>query len=216
MSEALKDTPNAEKLPRILGANVAENGRYMPPPADKDGKTWVRTSALINASCEDLYRLWRNFESVPLWQEHIKEVRITGPKSSHWVMEAGRKTVEWDAEIMAEEPGKRFAWRSTSGDSQNAGEVVFEPAPGGRGTVVTALVEFGQGKLSTAIQTLMVRSPKQSMIEDLRHFKALAETGEIPRTHGQPHGPRGISGTLKESAYGEHIPTPPGLERKAS
>jgi hypothetical protein len=48
------------------------------------------------------------------------------------------------------------------------------------------------------------------VIENLRHFKALAETGEIPRTQGQPHGDRGTIGKVKESTYGEKITTPPG------
>lgn len=76
------------------------------------------------------------------------------------------------------------------------------------------------GKLASAWETLRGRNPKQAVIENLRHFKALVETGELPRTQGQPHGPRGVVGNMKESAYAERIPTPPGLpselERKAS
>lgn len=216
MAEALNETPYAEPLPHVGSAGVLENGRYMPPPADKDGQTWVRTSALIQGNAEDLYGLWRNHAAAPLWQEQIREVRVTGPTTSHWVMENGGSTIEWDAEVLADEPGRRIAWRTIGGDSQNAGEVIFEPAPGGRGTMVTVLQEFGQGKLKTITDTVVNRNPKQAVIENLRHFKAFAETGEIPRTQGQPHGPRGVSGDLKASAYGEHIATPPGLERKAS
>ena len=54
------------------------------------------------------------------------------------------------------------------------------------------------GKLASAWETVVGRNPKQAVIENLRHFKALAETGEIPRTQGQPHGPRGtVAGTKK-------------------
>ncbi len=42
------------------------------------------------------------------------------------------------------------------------------------------------GKLASAWETIVGRNPKQAVIENLRHFKALAETGEIPRTQGQP------------------------------
>jgi hypothetical protein len=42
----------------------------------------------------------------------------------------------------------------------------------------------------------------------------LAETGEIPRIDGQPHGPRGAIAGMKKSMYGEKITTPPGLNRK--
>jgi uncharacterized membrane protein len=131
-------------------------------------------------------------------------------------MQTATGTLEWNSEILADEPGHRIAWRSTSGDSENAGEVVFEAAPGGRGTFVTVLQEFRMGKLASTFETLTGRNPKQAVIENLRHFKALAETGEIPRTHGQPHGPRGAVGPVKSAAYAENVSKPPGLERLAS
>lgn len=216
MAKALNETPNATAMPLVGSAGVIENGRYLPPPADEKGKTWVRTSALVQASPLDCYELWRNYAAIPMWQEQIRSVQTTGEKRSHWIMETNGKTIEWDEELLQDEPGKRMAWRTVAGDSYNAGEVIFEDAPGGRGTLVTVLQEFGQGKLKTAADTVANRNPKQSVIENLRHFKAFMETGEIPRTQGQPHGPRGMSGKLKAEAYGEHIETPPGLRRKAS
>lgn len=188
----------------------------MPPPQDGDGKVWVRRTALIQANPDNLYALWRNSEAAPAWQEQISSVTQTGPKTSHWVMQSGDKTIEWDAEVLADEPGKRIAWQSIGGDSDNAGEVTFEEAPAGRGTFVTVLQEFRMGKLASAWETLRGRNPKQAVIENLRHFKQLAETGEIARTQGQPHGPRGMIGSMKESAYAEKAAKPPGLERKVS
>jgi uncharacterized membrane protein len=217
MSKALNEKPNAEPMRVAASAGVMMNGRYLPPPEDKDGKIWVRTSALINADAEDLYKMWRDIEAAPLWQEQIEKVTRTGETTSHWVMRSSAKenekdkTIEWDSEILMDEPGRRIAWRSIGGDSDNAGEVIFEPSPGGRGTMVTVLQEFRMGKL-----TIVGRNPKQAVIENLRHFKALAETGEIPRIQGQPHGPRGLVAGVKKSMYGEEITTPAGLSRKAS
>jgi uncharacterized membrane protein len=220
MSEALREKPNAEQLPESASAGVILNGRYLPPPEDKDGKIWIRTSVLIQTEAEQLYEMWRDVESAPLWQEQIARVTRTGEKTSHWVMRSRDKehdkTIEWNSEILADEPGRRIAWRSVGGDSDNAGEVVFEPSPGRKATLVTVLQEFRMGKLANAWETIVGRNPKQAVIENLRHFKALAETGEIPRTEGQPHGPRGTIAGIKESVYGEKIATPPGLERKAS
>jgi uncharacterized membrane protein len=131
-------------------------------------------------------------------------------------MESDGQTIEWNSEVLADEPGKRIAWRSTGGDSENAGEVIFEEAPGGRGTMVTVLQEFPMGKLASAWESLVGRNPKQAVIENLRHFMALAETGEIPRTQGQPHEDRGMIGKMKASLYGEKVSTPPGSERVVS
>lgn len=213
MADALKESPKTETQSSVSAAGLSVSGHYAAPPKDGDGKIWARATALVQASADDLYRLWRDIESAPKWQEMITDVIQTGPKTSHWVMKAGEDRIEWDSEILADEPGRRIAWRSVGGDSNHAGEVVFEPAPGGRGTIVIVLQEFRQGKVKTVAETIFSRNPKQAVIENLRHFKAFAETGEIPRTQGQPHGPRGASGNLKASAYGEKIGVPRGEQK---
>jgi uncharacterized membrane protein len=48
-------------------------------------------------------------------------------------MQVKDKRVEWDSEVLNDEPGKRMAWRSVDGDSDNAGEVIFERTTAGRG-----------------------------------------------------------------------------------
>jgi uncharacterized membrane protein len=207
---ALKEMPGAEVLPRSTAASTLLDGRYLPPPKDGDGKRWVRTSVLIQREPGDLYALWRNLEDAPLWQEEVTEVVETSLTISHWTMRSGDKTMEWDAEILNDEPGKRIAWKSIAGDIDEAGEVIFEPAPGERGTLVTVLMEFHIGRLAIAWETFMHRNPKQTVIENLRHFKALAETGEIPRSQNASHADRGMIGETKRSMYGEKIPTPAG------
>jgi uncharacterized membrane protein len=212
MGIALAERPRADVLPDQSGASSLLNGHYAPPPADEGGKTWVRASVVIQAHAQKLYEMWRDVEAAPSWHERIVKVWSTGPKTYHWLMrdEPGHNTLEWEFEILADEPGKRIAWRSLSGEPESAGEVLFETAPGRRGTMVTVLQQFRMGKLSRAWEAVTGRDPKQSVIENLRHFKAMAETGEIPRTQPQPHGERGVVGSLKRSTYGEKIKTPSG------
>jgi uncharacterized membrane protein len=206
----LNEKPGSEALPRSAGASALLNGHYAPIAKDEGGRLWVRTSALIQAPASHLYALWSDLERVPQWQEEMVSVVKTGPKTSHWVMKHGDKTVEWDAEILTDEPGKRIAWHSTGGDVDEAGEVIFEPAPGDRGTMVTVLMQFKVGTLARAFAAITGRDPKQAVIENLRHFRALAETGEIPRSQPGPHGDRGFIGSKKQALYGETIPTPVG------
>lgn len=214
MTPPLHEKPYAEDPAETKAASVILNGRYLPQPEDKDGKLWVRTSALVQSSPEALYNLWHDVESAPLWQEHIIDVVRTGEKTSRWSMKTSNDpdadTINWGSEILADEPGVRIAWRSIGGDTENAGEVIFEPAVGDRGTIVTVLQEFRMGKLASLWETFVGRNPKQAVVENLRHFKALAETGEIPRTQRDPHGERGVIGNAKRSMYGETVPTPTG------
>ena len=210
MSTILNEKPNAETIPQATAASVIVQGKYVAPPEDGDGQLWVRATTLVQSTPQALYSLWRSIERAPEWQEQITSVTAKDPKRSHWVMKSGDSTIEWDSEVLADEPGKRIAWKSIGGDSDNAGEVIFEEAPSGRGTIVTVLQEFRMGKLLSAWETLVGRNPKQAVIENLRHFKALAEAGEIPRIEPQPHGDRGITGKVKGAMYGENVPTPAG------
>src|SRR3954468_16949092 len=100
MSDVLNQSPNAAAQPSESNAGVVLNGHYMAPPQDKDGKIWVRATALVQDSPENLYAMWRDIESAPKWQEMITDVISTGPKSSHWVMNADGKNIEWDSEIL--------------------------------------------------------------------------------------------------------------------
>ena len=124
MSTGLNEKPNAEPLPDTASAGVILNGRYLPPPEDQNGKIWVRTSALIHADADDLYKMWRDVEAAPLWQEQIEKVTRTGETTSHWVMRSRPedktedKTIEWDSEVLKDEPGRRIAWRTIGGESE--------------------------------------------------------------------------------------------------
>src|ERR1700759_1649559 len=155
----LKQSIHTEQNRIATGAAVIHDGRYLPPPEDKDGRVSVRTSAIIQADADALYALWHDVESAPLWQEQITHVVKTGPTTSHWVMARGDKTIEWDAEVFADEPGKRIAWRSTGGDLESAGEVRFESTAARRGTMVTLLQEFTIGKVASLWETLTGRNP---------------------------------------------------------
>src|ERR1700751_5451733 len=102
MSQPLTEKPNAEQVPFSASAAVVLDGRYFPPPRDKDGKIWARTSAIIQANAGELYALWRDVESAPKWQEQITSVRQTSAVTSHWIMESDGEKIEWDSEILAD------------------------------------------------------------------------------------------------------------------
>lgn len=194
-----------------------QGGHYFVPEAeDADGNVIGRAVQTIQADPETLYQLWRNLGFIPRWQEYVVSVADLGGGRSHWVMgdpeDAKAKRIEFDSEITRDEPGVLISWHSTTAEVEQGGTVTFAPSPSGRGTLVTLVqsAKIPGGGLGNAIAGVVKRSPRQTVIEDLRHFKQLAEAGEIPSVKGQPHGPRGISGSIKEWIYGETNPTPPG------
>jgi uncharacterized membrane protein len=190
------------------------NRYFAPPEKTEDGEIIGRSVQIIRQDAATLFALWSDLQSIPLWQENVVSVTPQSGRVSHWVMgdpdDADGARVEFDSEITESVPGKKIAWRSVSENVKQSGVVTFEETA--RGTRVT-LVQTGKipaGSLGNAIAATVKRSPRQIVTEDLRHFKEFAETGEIPTVKGQPHGDRGISGTIKKWMYGENNPTPPG------
>lgn len=148
----------------------------------------------VNRSAEELFRYWRRFENLPTFIEHLESVTELPGGRSHWITKsAAGKTFQWDAEIINEKPPALLAWRSLDGaDIPNAGTVRFDPAPPGRGTEVTITLEFAPpaGALGKSLAKLLGESPELTIHDDLRRFKCVLETGELPTTSGQPVGPR--------------------------
>jgi uncharacterized membrane protein len=206
-------TGNLPKFP----AGEGRGGIFIPLPNDvKKGELRAHAMQTILVAPQALYELWREVEASPLWMEYVISVEAQTETVSRWLCGnpySGDGTrVEYDVEIVIDEPGKHIAWESITDNVDESGEVTFEPSFNGRGTLVT-LREFARvpgGPPGHALAALIKRSPTQIVIEDLRHFKQLAESGEIPSVDGQPSGPRGFSGSLKSKMYGENNPTPPG------
>ena len=184
------------------------------PDEHKDGWLSAHARQTILVEPQPLYELWSDVTRFPLWQEHVVSVTPTTGKQSHWIMgnpeDADGKRLEFDSEIIEDIPGRKLAWKSIADDVEQSGEVQFHQRRDGRGTIVTLIQHFKIGTVANAAASTAKRGPKQTVIEDLRHFKQLAETGEIPNVTGQAHGPRGASGGIKEWMYGESNPTPPG------
>jgi len=152
----------------------------------------VEQSMLIGRPANDLYTYWRDFQNLPRIMTHLVSVEKIDERRSRWTATAiAGKQVEWEAELTADEPDSRIAWRSLPGsDVDTIGEVRFEKAPGDRGTYVHATMSYvpPAGKLGHLIAWLFDETPQRKMRDDLRNFKRLMETGEILTTIGQPRG----------------------------
>ena len=150
--------------------------------ADK-GIIRTKRSVTIGKSPEECYAFWHNFENLPRFMRHLESVSVTGERLSHWKAKApAGKTVEWDAETLEDRPNELISWRSTAdADVYNAGTVRFQKAPGDRGTEVRVELEYKPplGKLGSKVAMLWREEPGQQVMDDLRHFKQVMETGEI-------------------------------------
>lgn len=150
----------------------------------------VSRSVTIERSAQDLYRFWRDVENAPQYMLNLESVTTTDPRKSHWVARLpGGKTIEWNAEITDDQPGRLIAWR-IKGKSLvgRQGQILFEPTNNKRGTVVTTEISFP--RLRGVLGKMLAYVPEQIAHENLRRFKELMEAGEIATIKGQPRGQR--------------------------
>ena len=154
----------------------------------------VEKSVIIDRPASELYSYWRNLTNLPNFMGHLKSVTNKNEDGtvSHWVANAPLDlSVEWDAEIVIDEPDHLIAWRSlANADIDNCGFVRFTPATDNRGTQVKVVLEYQPpgGALTNAIAKLFGESPQEQVGDELNRFKQLMETGEIATTAGQPQG----------------------------
>src|SRR5918994_1718642 len=160
----------------------------------------VEKVVTVNRSPEECYTFWRNLENLPRFMRHLESVEAIDDRRSHWIAKAPvGTTVEWEAEITEDRPSQMLAWRTLEGsDIPNSGTVRFEPAPPGRGTILRVTLQYDPpaGRLGAAVAKLFGEEPQQQVAADLRRFKQLLETGEIPTTVGQSAGKRSAIGRL--------------------
>lgn len=204
-------------------AGRGKGAHFRPLPQDvENGEVRAHTLQTINADRHKLYDMWRDVTNAPKFQEYVVSVQPVSPTRSTWTFgdpeDPEGKRISYDTEVYEDIPGEKIAWRSLDTAFEEHGEVHFTDAPSGRGTIVTLLenMKTPGGRLTLAAAALARRTPRQIVIEDLRHFKELAEAGEIPTVVGNSHGPRGFSGSLKLRLYGENNPTPPGTSNNAT
>jgi uncharacterized membrane protein len=85
--------------------------------------------------------------------------------------------------IVQDIEGEILSWKSAPGAMvDNAGEVVFKEAPGNRGTEVHAHISYipPAGDLGKAVAKLLNDVFARMIREDIRRFKRMMETGELP------------------------------------
>lgn len=156
----------------------------------------VEHSVTIDATPEEIYTFWRNFENLPRFMHNLESVRVIDDKRSHWTARGpAGTTVDWDAEIINEIPNELIGWRSVEGSQvDNAGSVHFKRATGGRGTTVKVVLRYDPpaGVVGATLSKILGDDPSANVREDLRRLKMLLESGEIATSEGQPTGHRSM------------------------
>ena len=151
-------------------------------------------SVTIGKPREEVYAFFRRFSNLPRFMTNVERVDETDATHSHWIVKApAGRTVEWDAVVTADEPGRLIGWESAPGaDIKNHGRVEFRDAPTDRGCELHAVIHYEPpaGELGKLIAEMFGKEPGQQAHADLRQLKMLLETGEVATTRAPDAAPR--------------------------
>jgi uncharacterized membrane protein len=141
----------------------------------------------IDASPDEVYEQFANYENFPRFMSHVTEVRDLGRRRSHWIVKGpGGSRFEWNSVLTEQNRPNRLAWRSEpNSEIPNSGSIQFERHRGG--TLVTVRMSYQPpaGALGHAFALLLGADPKSKMDEDLARMKSFIERGNVPREAAQ-------------------------------
>lgn len=139
----------------------------------------VESEIVIDRPREELYRIWRNLQNLPIFMQHLISVHEVDDRRSLWVARAPAGTViKWDAEIVSDVENELIAWQSLEGSGvDNAGSVRFEEAEGGTRIKVVLRYDPPGDIAGVWIAKLFHNDPQVQIDNDLKHFKAIMEIG---------------------------------------
>jgi uncharacterized membrane protein len=160
----------------------------------------LEKSIHIDASPEEVYDLFANYENFPRFMSHVVEVRDLGRRRSHWTVKGpGGSAFEWNSVITEQSRPHRLAWRSEPGaEIPQTGSIQLEPHHGGTDVTVRMSYTPPAGALGHGLATLLGADPRSKMDEDLARMKAYVERGadsgniagnirDNARSGAQPH-----------------------------
>lgn len=148
------------------------------------GKQNVRVEAevTVNRPREELYRIWRNFENLPVFMDHIVSVTETDDTNSHWVIRApAGMVVSWDAHVVNDIENELIAWETVEGSGvDNAGSVHFED-DGEDGTRIRIVLRYDPPAdlFGAFVAKFLGNDPQRQIEQDLRRFKQIMEVGSM-------------------------------------
>jgi uncharacterized membrane protein len=141
----------------------------------------------IDASPDEVYQQFANYENFPRFMSHVVEVRDLGRRRSHWIVKGpGGSEFQWNSVLTEQNRPNRLAWRSEPGaEIPQTGSIQFERHRGG--TLVTIRMSYTPpaGAIGHGLALLLGADPKSQMDEDLARMKAFIERGSMPREAAQ-------------------------------
>lgn len=140
----------------------------------------VESEITVRRPREEMYRIWRNLENLPVFMDHLVKVVELNDVNSRWVARApAGMVITWDACIVNDIENELIAWETLEGSGvDNAGSVHFTDEPDGSTRIRVVLRYDPPADLFGAFVAKVFGSdPQREIDQDLRRFKRIMEVG---------------------------------------
>lgn len=113
--------------------------------ANKTRAINIRGDFEIDRPAAEVYAYWRNLDNLTGSLQHLMDVKVIDGNLSHWKSNVlgNLFSVEWDAEIVKDEPGRLIGWRAAPGSLvHHVGRVQFDETADGSGTILKVVLSY--------------------------------------------------------------------------
>lgn len=179
----------------------------------------VQHAVDVKLPAHAIYTQLTHFENYPRFIADVERVRQVDETRLHWSARMGNRPVEWETEIVLDDPDQCIAWHSTSG-LMNSGKIDIQ-ALGPDASRVTFTMEAEPGQFAGLAVGSEEREMTQHLSRNLAGFKTFMETHgaasltgqDQSRDLGAPQCELGSRGTAETGSPQEYEQSETGHER---
>jgi uncharacterized membrane protein len=144
----------------------------------------IQKTMTFAAPIDQVFEFWKNYQALPRYTSHVKEVIDKGAGRSQWTVEfPGGMQGSWHSVITKMIPNQELAWK-TEPDSvvQHAGILRFTENQDGTTTVQFRITyNPPAGAIGHGTAVLLGTDAKTLLEEDLIRIKTFLDTGKVSR-----------------------------------
>lgn len=137
----------------------------------------ITESIDVDVPVSTAYNQWTQFEDFPEFLSFVESITQLDDVQLHWRVNIDGVVREFDARITEQDPDKRVAWNSISGEANHAGVVTFHKLTDTSCRVTVQLDWQPEGFVEKVGAALGVDD--RSVKKDLKKFKEFIESRSV-------------------------------------
>lgn len=141
----------------------------------------IKGEFVIDKPAQEVYSYWRNLSNIPASINHLMDVEMIDENLSKWKSNVlgSFLPINWEAEIVKDEPGNLIGWRAIKGSMlPHVGRVEFEKTPDGAGTILKIVLSYRPpaGGLGVGVSKMMNPVFEEMLAKEIKTFKHKIES----------------------------------------